>query len=152
MENDLLSKHFEEDHKRLTNLLRQYQLFKGVDYPRAKENFEAFQFGLRRHMAWEEDVLFPLFEKKTGIELGGATSTLKLHHKNIRFHLQCLQRKIAANNRDTEDEELLLLDLLEIHDRMEESVLYPAMDQLVTDVENDAALNAIRDIREERFV
>ena len=151
MEKELLSNHFEEDHKRLLNLLKQYQFFKMIDYPRAKENFEAFQFGLRRHMAWEEDVLFPLFERKTGIDLGGATDVLRLHHRNIRSYLQTIERKIGMNNRETDDEEMLLLDLLEIHDRTEENIVYPAIDQLVTDVENDAALSAIRDIPDQRY-
>jgi regulator of cell morphogenesis and NO signaling len=151
MEIDLLSKHFENDHERLTGLLKQYQSFKSVDFPRAKENFEAFQFGLRRHMAWEEEVLFPLFERKTGIEAGGATDILREHHRNILSYLRALEKKLLLNDRDTSDEEILLLDLLEVHDRMEEDFLYPAMDQLITDAENDAAISAIRNILEERF-
>jgi len=149
---DLLSKHFEDDHRRLSKLLKNYQSLKTVDYPRAKENFEAFQFGLRRHMAWEEDVLFPLFERKTGIESGGTTQTLREHHRNISRYLHAMEKKLSSNNRDTDEDETLLLELLELHDRMEESFLYPEMDQLVTDVENDAALNAIRTIPEQRYV
>ena len=148
---DLISQHFEADHKRLTALLKNYQEFRSSDFPRARENFEAFQFGLRRHMAWEEDVLFPLFERKTGIETGSATVTLKEHHREIVRYLDAMQAKLARNDRKTEIEEDQLLSVLEIHDRMEEELLYPSMDQLVTDAENAAAFDAIRAIPEHRY-
>jgi len=146
METKLISQHFEADHGRLRDLLKQYQVLKSSDYPRAKENFEAFHFGLRRHMAWEEDVLFPLFERKTGIESGGPTEALRAEHKEIAEYLDVMRKKALAGDRNTDQEEETLLSLLEIHDHVEENVLYPAMDQLVTDAENDAAFEAIRNI------
>jgi len=146
MENRLISQHFEADHERLKNLLKQYQRLKNSDYPRAKENFAAFHYGLRRHMAWEEDVLFPLFERKTGIEWGGPTETLRADHREITVHLEAMQNTLFAGSPNTDKEEQILVSLLEIHDHIEENVLYPAMDQLVTDAENDAAFEAIRNI------
>src|SRR5579884_3385315 len=58
---------FAHDHDRLDELLETYRRLKRVDFDQAKQAFREFKFGLQRHIIWEETVLFPLFEEKTGM-------------------------------------------------------------------------------------
>ena len=64
---------YEQDHDRLDELFKTFQQLKRSDFPKAKEAFKEFKFGLQRHIVWEEDLLFPLWEKKTGMSEGGPT-------------------------------------------------------------------------------
>ena len=59
--------YFEADHDRLDDLLKEYQNQKEVDFQRAKSALIEFKLGLERHIVWEEEILFPVFESKSGI-------------------------------------------------------------------------------------
>ena len=56
-----ITAYYAEDHDRLDGLLRTFQELKKKDFPKAKEAFVQFLFGLKRHIIWEQDILFPLF-------------------------------------------------------------------------------------------
>jgi polyphosphate kinase 2 len=58
--------HFAQDHDRLDALFESFQSLKRSDFSAAKEAFKAFKTGLQRHIVWEDDVLFPLWEEKCG--------------------------------------------------------------------------------------
>jgi predicted XRE-type DNA-binding protein len=49
---------FEHDHDRLDELFETFQQLKRSDFPKAKDAFKEFKFGLQRHIVWEEDLLF----------------------------------------------------------------------------------------------
>ena len=68
---------FEQDHDRLDELFKTFQKMKRSDFAKAKEAFKAFKVGLQRHIVWEEDLLFPLWEEKTGMSEEGPTATRK---------------------------------------------------------------------------
>ena len=68
-----ISSMFDEDHDRLDALFKSFQTLKRTDFPRAKRAFLEFKTGMQRHVAWEEDVMFPLWEKKSGQTGGGPT-------------------------------------------------------------------------------
>ena len=59
-----------------------------VDIERAESIFLFFKSELERHIIWEEDILFPVFERKTGIKDGGPTSVMRIEHIQIKNHLQ----------------------------------------------------------------
>ena len=52
------------DHDRLDNKIRMYGTEKLVDIERAENIFLFFKSELERHIIWEEDILFPVFERK----------------------------------------------------------------------------------------
>lgn len=120
--------HFEKDHDRLDGLLGAFQRMKLADFPEAKTNFKGFLFGLTRHIRWEEEVLFPLFERKTGMHDSGPTEVMRQEHVLIKERLDILHAKVRAGNPDCDLEVAALIDVLKAHNIKEERILYPAID------------------------
>ena len=141
-----ISTMFDEDHERLDLLFKSFQTLKRTDLPKAKSVFLEFKAGLQRHVAWEEEVMFPLWEKKSGMTGGGPTIVMRNEHREIGECLESLARKIQAQNPETDHEEEILLDLLDRHNMSEEEVLYPEMDHLITPEEREAAFRAMEKI------
>jgi iron-sulfur cluster repair protein YtfE (RIC family) len=84
---------FAEDHDRLDQLFETYRRLKRIDFAQAKQAFKEFKFGLQRHIIWEESVLFPLFEKKTGMRDVGPTAVMRAEHREIGRRLEALHDK-----------------------------------------------------------
>jgi len=66
MNNESINEHYTEDHDRLDDLFHEFQVLKSSDRARAVHHFQEFKAGLERHIAWEEEILFPSFEKRFG--------------------------------------------------------------------------------------
>lgn len=141
-----ISSMFDEDHERLDALFKSFQTLKRTDFLKAKSAFLEFQAGLQRHVAWEEEVMFPLWEKKSGMTGGGPTIVMRNEHREIGDCLESLARKIQAQNPETDREEETLLDLLDRHNMSEEEVLYPEMDHLISAEERETAFRAMEKI------
>ena len=136
------------DHDRLDNKIRMYSTEKLVDIERAKSIFLFFKSELERHIIWEEDILFPVFERKTGIKDGGPTSVMRMEHIQIKDHLQKIQRKLRAKKiQDPCGEEVALFKLLESHNQKEENILYPGIDNLTSEQEKDQMIKQISAIK-----
>ncbi|MDO9116779.1 MAG: hemerythrin domain-containing protein [Nitrospira sp.] len=141
-----ISTMFDEDHERLDALFKSFQTLKRTDFLKAKSAFLEFKAGLQRHVAWEEEVMFPLWEKKSGMTGGGPTIVMRNEHREIWECLESLARKIQAQNPETDREEEILLDLLDRHNMSEEEVLYPEMDHLISPEEREVAFRAMEKI------
>jgi len=127
-----------EDHDRLDNKIKMYSTEKLVNVERAEGIFILFKSELERHIIWEEDILFPIFECKTGIKDGGPTSVMKMEHIQIKNHLQEIKRKLHAKNiQDPCKEEVALFKVLESHNQKEENILYPEIDNLTSEQEKE---------------
>ena len=142
---------YEQDHDRLDELFKTFQKLKRSDFLKADEAFKEFKFGLQRHIVWEEDVLFPLWEKETGMSEGGATSVMRAEHRQIGLHLEAIQRKVAEQNSDSDQEEQALLNLLGSHNMKEERVLYPGIDRVTSAGERETVFQNMKNIPEERY-
>ncbi len=151
MKQKTITSTFEIDHDRLDELLKEFQAFKRIDYPKAKEFFKEFRTGLRRHIVWEEEILFPLFEQKTGFTEGGPTHVMRLEHRLIGRYLEALHEKVRIQNPESDEEEKLLLSALAVHNQKEESILYPAIDHSVNDTERASVFAAMQDLPDARF-
>jgi iron-sulfur cluster repair protein YtfE (RIC family) len=77
MNHPSISHHYGQDHDRLDDLFRQFQALKLSDRESAGRAFQEFKAGLERHIAWEEEILFPAFENKTG-QTSGPTQVMRL--------------------------------------------------------------------------
>lgn len=141
-----ISTMFDEDHERLDTLFKSFQALKRTDFPKAKSAFLEFKAGLQRHVVWEEEVLFPLWEKTSGMTGGGPTIVMRREHQEIGDCLESLSRKIQAQNPETDREEEILLDLLDRHNMSEEEVLYPEMDRMISAEERETAFRAMEKI------
>lgn len=142
---------YEQDHDRLDELFKTFQQFKRSDFVKAKEAFRQFQFGLQRHIVWEEDLLFPLWEEKTGMTDSGPTFVMRAEHRQIGQQLEAIHDKVVEQNPESDQEEQSLLSLLGSHNMKEERVLYPALDQVTSAEERETVFRNMQDIPEERY-
>jgi regulator of cell morphogenesis and NO signaling len=139
------------DHDELDAFLKQFQNLKRVDYAKAKPCFRQFKFGLQRHILWEDEILFPVFESKTGMKDNGPTAVMRQEHLLIKDALELLHLKVQRNNPDSDAEENVLIDLLKNHNEKEEKILYPAIDQLTTTEEKKKLFQQMQEVPQERY-
>ncbi len=151
MNNLTVQTSFAHDHDRLDQLLETYRRLKGVDFAQAKQAFREFTFGLQRHIIWEETVLFPLFEEKTGMRDRGPTAVMRAEHREIGRCLEALHDKVRRQDADSGREEQALLQALFAHNHKEENVLYPAIDRLSSAEEKAAAFKTMEELPEEAY-
>ena len=150
-EQKTITEFFEQDHDRLDELFKTFQQLKRSDFAKAKEAFKGFKVGLQRHIVWEEDLLFPIWEEKTGMSESGPTPVMRNEHRQIGQQLEAIHQKVADQNPDSDQEELALLDLLGSHNRKEERALYPAIDKVTSPEERDTIFRSMKNIPEERY-
>ncbi len=128
-----------EDHRRLDALLDDAAaaVDRG-DLGAAMPPFSAFHDGLERHIRFEEEVVFPIFEERTGMRQG-PTTVMRAEHRAIRAALAdlaaALQRGEPARFEAARE---ALLDALGPHNEKEEQVLYPMTDEVVGENERRA--------------
>jgi iron-sulfur cluster repair protein YtfE (RIC family) len=142
---------FAADHDRLDELFAQFQKTKRLDFARARELFKEFKFGLQRHIVWEESILFPLFEKKTGLCQTGPTEVMRREHRRIGELLEAIHVKVQQQDPNCDAEEQALREALSVHNRKEELVLYPALDRCTSEAEKTEAFAAMEKVPEEAY-
>lgn len=133
------------DHDRLDDLER--RAFADLDegaLEAARQAWCAFHRGLNRHIRFEEEVLFPVFEARAGLPHAGPTAAMRSEHREIRMVLEEIARGFDGPREDLEELRRTLHRVLEDHHRREEAILYPAMDGLLSDAESDALVARIQ--------
>jgi iron-sulfur cluster repair protein YtfE (RIC family) len=142
---------YSHDHDELDGFLKVFQSLKRSDFARAKLFFRQFKFGLQRHILWEEEIIFPVFESKIGMKDNGPTTVMRQEHVLIKEALEALHLKVRASDPDSDAEEKILIDILTSHDDKEEKVLYPAIDKLTTAEEKQKLFQQMKEVPEERY-
>lgn len=142
---------YEKDHDRLDELFKTFQTSKRSDFIKAKEAFKEFKVGLQRHIVWEEELLFPMWEEKTGMIEDGPTPVMRFEHEQIKQLLEAIHRKVEEQNLDTDQSEQALFNLLSSHNRKEERALYPAIDNVTSAEEREKMFNSMNSIPEDRY-
>ncbi len=100
-----------------------------ADWAACRGHFDAFRAAMLHHFEVEEKVLFPAFERATGMSMG-PTAMMRSEHAQMRDLLDNMAEVIAAGRRDDYlgmSETLLLY--MQQHNLKEENVLYPMADQ-----------------------
>lgn len=134
----------ERDHKEIDDLFKTYQDAKRGGGAALKEVFCEFDDRLRRHIDWEEEFLFPIFERRTEGQMGGRPTVIMRHeHEQIKMYLGLIADALESNETHQVYEEALLTTLQE-HNRKEENILYPWFDRELTEEETDAIVQKIR--------
>ena len=151
MKTNLITQYFEVDHKRLDAAFACFQALKRESFPEAKQYFKIFYKGLKRHIVWEEEVLFPLFEEKSGMKNNGPTFVMRDEHRRIGAFLDRIHEKVRKADPLIDDDERVLLEVLGAHNTKEEQVLYPAIDKLVDQREMVKVFLALENIPAERY-
>jgi regulator of cell morphogenesis and NO signaling len=138
---DSLNDFLTEDHRRLDDLLERFQECKPKDPARAKELLARFVSALHRHLRWEEAIVFPLFEQKSG--QSGLTRTLLAEHQEIRERLEALSERLEQTDAVSGYEEKMLVEELGGHNAREEYAFYPELDRLLSDEEKKWVFEAM---------
>ena len=127
-----ITRYFQRDHDRLDALFQQFQHATKTDPDKGRDCFQEFKSGLERHIAWEEDILFPRFEEKTGMRGTGPTEVMRMEHRQIKQLLEAIRQGLQQGTASDSDE-AALVEILHAHNQKEEQILYPAIDELLTD-------------------
>jgi regulator of cell morphogenesis and NO signaling len=148
---DGITAYFGKDHDRLSMLFEKFQSLKRTDFQRAKYYFIEFKSGLNRHILWEEEILFPLFEQKMGIGNAGLTFEMKKEHKQICKILADINKKVEESNPDTDKDEENFIKILFPHKIKEENTLYMPLDDCTSTDEKDQIFMMMSILSEERY-
>jgi len=90
--------------------------------------WKVFESRMRRHLAMEEEVLFPAIESATGMR-GGPVAVMRMEHEQMRALLAEMARRAAAGDFDgVLDQGDTLLMVIQQHNMKEEGILYPLAD------------------------
>ena len=137
---------FCSDHERLARLeVDAFVARAAGDTAAAAARYETFSAGLRRHIALEEELLFPLFEKRAGLfPESNPTEEMRMEHQEILRLLVEILRTIGDPARLPDQARAKFHEILEKHHRKEEGLLYPALDQVLTPEESDALAAKVR--------
>jgi uncharacterized protein (DUF2249 family) len=125
-----VTEYLEQDHRRLDAIVSEVvQLVDSGALAEAVTRFAEFACGLNRHIDAEENVLFPAFEKMTGMTTG-PTVVMRAEHVEIRRWMD-----IGAAALDAGDVAAVtsavngLTEVLSKHNMKEEQILYPMTDR-----------------------
>jgi iron-sulfur cluster repair protein YtfE (RIC family) len=129
----------------------QVQTSKRSDFSKAREAFKEFKVGLQRRILWEEDLLFQLWEEKTGMIEDGPTPVMRHKHSQIKQLLGTIHEKVESHNLETDQDEQALVTLLSSHNRKEERALYPAIDNVTNADERATIFSNMNTIPEDRY-
>ncbi len=120
------------DHRRLDCMLADAKRWLAAgELARASARFGEFRTGLERHIAVEEEIVFPAFEALVGGAAGGILQVLRAEHAEIR---RLLEEVAASLERGIEEGRATPLAALTAriyaHNGKEERVFYPTADRV----------------------
>ncbi len=139
-----------EDHDRLENIFKEFKNIKTADKSRARNLFHEFKIGLQKHIMWEEEILFPLFENKTGMHDIGPTAVMRMEHRKIKDFLERIHNNLGKNIK-TDNLEEGLIEVLTEHNNKEENILYLWIDSSVSVDEKEEAFTKMKDLPPEKY-
>jgi regulator of cell morphogenesis and NO signaling len=120
------------DHHRIDALIADIcALIEDGELERADYSCGDLDTALRRHIRIEEEILFPLFESQ--VRLSGPTAVMRMEHRKIEGWLDELEDSLAALSRPQASTAMAeLVQVLEEHDRKEEAIVYPRIDEVLS--------------------
>lgn len=130
-----LSEVFRRDHERCEQALGETERRAAAgEWPAARAAFAVFRAGIERHMAAEEQHLFPACEAAGAAAESALVASLRKGHRDLRLFFEELDEAIEA--RDAAEAARIAATtraLLHLHDEKEESALYPAAEARLGD-------------------
>jgi regulator of cell morphogenesis and NO signaling len=115
------------------------------DFRRAAELYSEFASGLRRHIGFEEEILFPAFEDRAGFPAAaGPTAVMRTEHRQIEELLARIEDRMSDPEASVDPLRHRFHAVLGDHNFKEEQVLYPTTDQVLGEKEADALVARIQ--------
>ncbi|HEY3173997.1 MAG TPA: hemerythrin domain-containing protein [Thermoanaerobaculia bacterium] len=142
-----ISEALSRDHERLARLeVAAFVARAAGDAKTAEKWYAAFSSALRRHIAVEEELLFPVFEKRLGLSpSAGPTEAMRREHNEILRLLDQILRTIGDPAKLPDEARAAFHELLDKHHLKEEEILYPALDYALSPGESDALVAKIQE-------
>ena len=133
------------DHDRLEAIeARAFEQLAAGDTPGARAAWAEFSLGLRRHIRFEEQILFPEFEQRVGLPADqGPTAVMRMEHREIERLIDAIGRALGGDGAPLP----LRGDLHRVlgqHNMKEEHVLYPGADRCLSPDERDTLVARIQ--------
>ena len=137
-----VSGYLQTDHARLDAIVAKLEgQLEAGDLTDARPLFDELACGLERHMLAEENVLFPAFERVTGM-MGGPVPVMHQEHAELRALLGRISDALAAGDADTAGDALdEAVQLLRQHNMKEEHIIYPRTDQALGEQAREALVD-----------
>lgn len=140
------------NHAELDSIFNEFMKQQDNDVAKAMPLFQNFKVGLQKHIVWEEEILFPIFEEETGMRGSGPTEVMRMEHRQIKEFLEEIHTKLLGGELEGIDKpENNLLDILDLHNQKEENILYPSIDDLLNDVERGKVFTEMTNIPPEQY-
>ncbi|MFN3598404.1 MAG: hemerythrin domain-containing protein [Aquificaceae bacterium] len=125
-----ITQYLTEEHRRGDNLYAKLEeLVQAENWQEAVVLFKEFSEDVLEHFKKEEEILFPEFERTTGITMG-PTQVMRIEHAQARELIERMKEHLDKRDKrgfisvaDT------LMILLQQHNLKEEQILYPMCDQ-----------------------
>jgi regulator of cell morphogenesis and NO signaling len=119
------------DHDRLASLeASAFAARDRGDFAAGTQLFERFARELERHIAFEEELLFPVVEREMGLTSGGGpTAVMREEHAQIKSLLGEIAPGMKDPDAPVEGRRQALGAVLQEHNMKEEQILYPMADQ-----------------------
>ncbi|MHB8482042.1 MAG: hemerythrin domain-containing protein [Nitrospiria bacterium] len=133
-----------KDHDRLDEIFNSFRKIKDQDIDKARQLFDELNNGLRRHIVWEEDILFPAFEEQTGMKNIGPTAVMRLEHYEIKEFLDKIHQKLQERNESIGQIEDEFIRVLSSHNQKEEEILYPRIDRSLNEKDRKAMIDKMK--------
>lgn len=124
------------DHERFDHTLAGVREdVQGERMDEARHALDEYARGLERHMRIEEEVVFPVFDARSGMS-GGPTAVMRDEHRSIRIALAMMRDGLDRSDAQGFHAGLRFLrTILPEHNAKEEHILYPTTDRLLTPAE-----------------
>ncbi len=125
------------DHHRLADLWQDcMQGVQACNLGHIQTRLAEFVLGLRHHIHVEEQIFFPVFEERTGMQGTGPTAVMRHEHCEIEAMLEKLFALTKAQACSTivetiQGQQVDPSALLTSHDAKEENILYPMADKIL---------------------
>ena len=133
------------DHDRLDEGLRSVSSAVGKGrFAEAAAGYEEFEHGLLRHLRIEEELIFPVFEARSGM-LNGPTDVMRDEHRQVRMALALMRRGLLQADATAYGDGLRFFEsVLPDHNAKEEHILYPTLDRLLRPAERAALVSRLQ--------
>jgi len=134
------------DHDRLDDLEdRAFKARERGDFTEAKALYTIFAVGLRRHIRFEEELLFPEFEAKAGFPSEeGPTAVMRDEHREILAFLDRIEQAIGDGAAPVDSLRHGIHLVLGNHNLKEENIVYPMTDQALGEQGRDVLVARIQ--------
>jgi len=124
---------FLEDHDRIESMLSDFKKHKHEGSKKTYELFKDLSGALVRHFH-QEEILYSTYKHKTG-QIIAVLQTVREEHEIILKKLSKINDSLMKQNSDIDVSELFTL--LQRHKNVEDRLLYPELDRVLTDKERE---------------